>query len=200
MILSFSTKIPSWIKMIFGNPANNVNSKEKENSIGQNVDLQSIHKGAAYISKSLMFLANKDVIASCRIHREFGKQKRPYFKTHNIYLSYLWEGAEKAIETARHISSNPNHTVDLDLKSEIKVLANSIAELGSICNGEQTDLIREKISKERDSVHNIIVVRSKIMKHEHFYDGTLEYSYLTLLYHLHSFLNVASKLNAFLDN
>lgn len=75
-------------------------------------------------------------------------------------------------------------------------MSESIAELAASCNGQQTDVMRDKIQKERDFIQHNINVRSKNMKHEHFNDGTLQYSYLVLLYYLHSFLNSASKLSA----
>lgn len=189
-----------WIRILFANPANDDNIDKEDDSSKPNMELLSIYDGTEYVSKSLMYLADKNVISSCRIHREFGKLKRPFKKSNlddrDIYLSYLWEGAEKVIETARHISTNPNHSLDSDIKSEIKVLAKSIEDLGSLCKDKQLDDIRAKVSSERDFIRYTIAVRSKNMRHEHFNDGTLQYAYLTLLYHLHSFLNAASRLDS----
>lgn len=193
-----------WIKLLFANPAIDNDIDTARDSSKHKMELLSIYDGTEYVSKSLMYLADKNVISSCRIHREFGKLKRPFKKTNlddrDIYLSYLWEGAEKVIETARHISTNPNHSFDTDIKSEIKVLAKSIEDLGSMCKDKQIDDLRAKVSSERDFIRYTIAVRSKNMRHEHFNDGTLQYAYLTLLYHLHSFLNAASRLDIFRFN
>lgn len=204
MTITLPIKFLDWIKMLFGSKTDNSYSDTNFSSSSQEIEFESIQNIAKYISHSLTYLADKDVIASCRIHREFGKLKRPIIKSRNengeIYLSYLWEGAEKVIETARHTSTNPNHIIKSDLKSEITVLSHSIANLESVCRDRQTDRLKEQIDKERDFIQFTIAVRSKDMKHEQFNDGILEYSYLVLLYHLYSFLNAASKLTIFRYN
>lgn len=204
MTLTLPIKFLNWIQMLFGRKADNSYPYANFCLSSKEIDFQSIQNVAKYISQSLNNLADKDVIASCRIHREFGKLKRPTIKSQNnngdIYLSYLWEGAEKVIETARHISTNPNHIINSDLKSEIKVISRSIAELESFCRNMHTDTLKETIDKERDFIQYTIAVRSKNMKHEHFNDGTFQYSYLVLLYYLHSVLNAASRLKIFQYN
>lgn len=201
MTLTLPIKLHGWIQMLVGYNQPVLTADAQKDSYGQNADWQSFRNCTDYISKALKHLADKDIIASCRIHREFGKLKRPNSghknDDSNIYLSYLWEGAEKIIELARHISANPNYTVDFDMKSEIMVMSESIAELAGSCNGKQIDVMRDKIQKEYDFIQHNIKERSKNMKHEHFNDGALEYSYLVLLYHLHAFLNAASKLSIF---
>lgn len=204
MILPLQIKFLGWIQILFGGKADNSYPEANLSLSSQDIDFQSIQNVTGYISQSLTNLADKDVIASCRIHREFGKLKRPTIKSQNengdIYLPYLWEGAEKVIETARHISTNPNHIIKPDLKSEISVLSHSIGNLENLSCDRQTDSLKEHIDKERDFIQYTIAVRSKDMKHEQFNDGTLEYSYLVLLYHLYSFLNATSRLSIFRYN
>lgn len=204
MNLTFPINIPRWLQILFGKQDTPPISETIDDKRSQPIDLQSLIDCSRYISQSLEALANKDVIGSCRIHREFGKLKRPTFNRQiddsNIYLSYLWEGAEKTIETARHISSNPNLKLDLDLNSEIMNISESIDRFEYSALNKSTSDFGDIISKERDYIQFTIATRTKSMKHEDFNDGTLQYSYLVLLYHLHSFLNAASKLNAFRYN
>lgn len=196
-------KLPGWLRLLFVHEPNDLSRDTTDESFKKDLELQSMHDVTDYVSKSLVSLADRDVISSCRIHREYGKLKLPFNKSRDersVYLSYLWEGAEKIIETARHISSNPNYRLDFDMKSELNVLANSITDLGMLCKDFHIDDARNKLSTELDFIRHTIDVRSKNMKHEHFNDGTLQYSYLTLLYHLHSFLNAASRLDIFRYN
>lgn len=204
MNLTFPINIPRWLQILFGNQASSSIAENTDDESEQSIYLQSLDDCAGYISQSLAALANKDVIDSCRIHREFGKLKRPSFKRQiddsTIYLSYLWEGAEKVIETARHISSNPNLKIDLDLKCEIMNLSESLVNLKNFTLNRSASFLGEIIDKERDFIQFTIAIRSKRMKHEDFNEGTLQYSYLVLLYNLHSFLNAASKLSTFRYN
>lgn len=148
------------------------------------------------ICLALDSLADVDVINACKNHRigseslcTLENKVRRSFGTDSdngsryIYVSYMIESAEKIAETTRHMVCRPSFSISISDKCEIKALGKMMADM------LEQSYDSQMIGGNKDFIKHLIAVRSKSMGYEDFCDGAQAYSYLTLLYYLHSFIN-----------
>ena len=148
------------------------------------------------ICPALDSLADFDVINSCKNHRigsdslcalenkvrrSFGANSDN--SSRHIYVNYMIESAEKIAETTRHMVCRPSFSISISDKCEIQALRKMMADM--LEQGYDPQMIGDN----KDFVEHLIAVRSKSMGYEDFTDGAQAYSYLTLLFYLHSFIN-----------
>ena len=148
------------------------------------------------ISRSLGSLAEADVIDVCKNYRMgadslFALRKKigqtfdlkSNRESEGVYLNYMIEAAEKIAETARHIVISPSFRISISDKCEIQVLQQVIDRI------EDKDFDLPAVADNKDFLEHLIAERSKSMAIEDFNDGAQAYSYLTMLFYLHTFLN-----------
>ncbi len=148
------------------------------------------------ICPALDSLADADVINACKNHRigsgslctlenkvrrSFGADSDS--ESSYIYISYMIESAEKIAETTRHIVCRPSFSISISDKCEIQALRKMMDDM------LEPAFDFQMIDGNKNFVKHLIAVRSKSMGYDDFSDGTQAYSYLTLLYYLHSFIN-----------
>lgn len=153
------------------------------------------------ISQTLDSLANANAIDACTNHRigsdslcALGRKVRriygfsPDKESKYIYLNYMIESAEKIAETARHMVIRPSFRISISDKCEIQELRNMIADM------PEADSDQHLIAANKDFIEHLIAVHTKTMRYEDFNDDSQAYSYLILLYYLHSFINSYSRI------
>ena len=139
------------------------------------------------ICLALDSLADVDVINACKNHRissdslcTLDNKVRRSFGVNSdnnsrlVYVCYMIESAEKIAETIRHIVCRPSFSISISDKCEIQALRKMMDDM---------------LEPNKNFVEHLIAVRSKSMGYEDFSDGAQAYSYLTLLYYLHSLIN-----------
>lgn len=147
------------------------------------------------ICPALDSLADADVINACKNHR-FGSDSLCTLEnkirrfgagfdkaSKYIYANYMIESAEKIAETTRHIVCRPSFSISISDKCEIQALRKMMDEM------LEPAFDFQMIEGNKNFIEHLIAVRSKSMGYEDFSDGAQAYSYLTLLYYLHSFIN-----------
>lgn len=148
------------------------------------------------ICPALDSLADADVINACKNHRigsgslcALENKVRRSFGVNSdkdskyIYVSHMIESAEKIAETIRHIVCRPSFSISISDKCEIQALRKMMDDM------LEPAFDFQMIDGNKNFVEHLIAVRSKSMGYEDFSDGAQAYSYLTLLYYLHSLIN-----------
>lgn len=159
------------------------------------------------IDKALECLSNNDNIAVCKNHR-IGSQTIDIIsdKVRNssadtddtigktaLYCEYMLEATDKIAETTRHLVTSPDGYIPISYKCEIETIRGGIVRLSQLADSIlSSDVDTVKINGdaglEKDFIEHSIAVHSKGMTHEDFDEGAPAYSYLMLLYYLHSFV------------
>ena len=160
------------------------------------------------IDKALECLSNNDNIAVCKNHR-IGSQtidiisdKVRYSSADTddtigktaLYCEYMLEATDKIAETTRHLVTSPDGYIPISYKCEIETIRGGIVRLSQLADNilssnVDTVKINGDAGLEKDFIEHSIAVHSKGMTHEDFYEGAPSYSYLMLLYYLHSFIS-----------
>jgi len=148
------------------------------------------------ICLALDSLADVDVINACKNHRissdslcTLDNKVRRSFGVNSdnnsrlVYVCYMIESAEKIAETIRHIVCRPSFSISISDKCEIQALRKMMDDM------LEPAFDFQMIDGNKNFVEHLIAVRSKSMGYEDFSDGAQAYSYLTLLYYLHSLIN-----------
>lgn len=164
------------------------------------------------IDKALECLSNNDNIAVCKNHR-IGSQTIDIIsdkvrdcsadtegkigKT-SLYCEYMLEATDKIAETTRHLVTSPDSYIPISYKCEIETIRGGIVRLSRLADGilgVDDDIIKiaGDTGLEKDFIEHSIAVHSKGMTHEDFDEGAPAYSYLMLLYYLHSFVSSFSQ-------
>ncbi len=164
------------------------------------------------IDKALKCLSNNDNIAVCKNHR-IGSQTIDIIsdKVRNssadtddiigktaLYCEYMLEATDKIAETTRHLVTSPDGYIPISYKCEIETIRGGIVRLSQLADSIlSSDVDTMKINGdaglEKDFIEHSIAVHSKGMTHEDFDEGAPAYSYLMLLYYLHSFVSSFSQ-------
>ena len=164
------------------------------------------------IDKALKCLSNNDSIAVCKNHR-IGSQTIDIIseKVRNssadtddtigktaLYCEYMLEATDKIAETTRHLVTSPDGYIPISYKCEIETIRGGIVRLSQLADSIlSSDVDTVKINGdaglEKDFIEHSIAVHSKGMTHEDFDEGAPAYSYLMLLYYLHSFVSSFSQ-------
>lgn len=160
------------------------------------------------IDKALECLSNNDNIAVCKNHR-IGSQTIDIIsdKVRNssadtddtigktaLYCEYMLEATDKIAETTRHLVTSPDGYITISYKCEIETIRGGIVRLSQLADsilGSDVDTmkINGDAGLEKDFIEHSIAIHSKGMTHEDFDEGAPSYSYLMLLYYLHSFIS-----------
>ncbi len=160
------------------------------------------------IDKALKCLSNNDNIAVCKNHR-IGSQTIDIIsdKVRNssadtddtigktaLYCEYMLEATDKIAETTRHLVTSPDGYIPISYKCEIETIRGGIVRLSQLADSIlSSDVDTVKINGdaglEKDFIEHSIAIHSKGMTHEDFDEGAPSYSYLMLLYYLHSFIS-----------
>lgn len=160
------------------------------------------------IDKALECLSNNDNIAVCKNHR-IGSQTIDIIsdKVRNssadtddtigktaLYCEYMLEATDKIAETTRHLVTSPDGYIPISYKCEIETIRGGIVRLSQLADSilssdVDTVKINGDASLEKDFIEHSIAIHSKGMTHEDFDEGAPSYSYLMLLYYLHSFIS-----------
>lgn len=167
---------------------------------------------SSIIDKALECLSSHDNLGVCRNHRlgyetleTLGKKLREYSGKRNssderltVYHEYMLEATGKIAETTRHIITTPDNSVSGSYKCEIEIIRENLTRLlqstdNILRTDDNTEKIKEEISKDKDFIEHTIAVHSKGMTHDDFDDGDPAYSYLMLLYYLRSFVSSFSQ-------
>lgn len=160
------------------------------------------------IDKALKCLSNNDSIAVCKNHR-IGSQTIDIIsdKVRNssadtddtigktaLYCEYMLEATDKIAETTRHLVTSPYGYIPISYKCEIETIRGGIVRLSQLADSilssdVDTMRINGDAGLEKDFIEHSIAIHSKGMTHEDFDEGVPSYSYLMLLYYLHSFIS-----------
>lgn len=160
------------------------------------------------IDKALKCLSNNDSIAVCKNHR-IGSETIDIIseKVRNcsadsddtigktaLYCEYMLEATDKIAETTRHLVTSPDDYIPISYKCEIETIRGGIVRLSQLADSIlSSDVDTVKINGdaglEKDFIEHSIAIHSKGMTHEDFDEGAPSYSYLMLLYYLHSFIS-----------
>lgn len=154
------------------------------------------------ICRALDCLAENDIIEACKNNRTGSEQLyslshkiETFFHKNNsaddlirVYLSYMIESADKISETSRHLVTKPEQKISISDKCEIRAIRKYIDEMLNENRMDSNGSLRHA-STNKNFLGYLIAERSKSMRHDDFNDGSQSYSYLILLYYLHSFTN-----------
>lgn len=162
-----------------------------------------------YIVRALEDIAQMNSISACKNHREaagaFSMVKRVYRKSRSgnseiliTYLNYMVEATEKIAETVRHIVTDPEASIPISTKCELLTMRDTFSQLKEDYirfENEDKDANRllSAISNENSFIKHLIDTHSKTMTHADYEDESISYSYLMLLYYLHSYINSFEK-------
>lgn len=164
------------------------------------------------IDKALECLSSDDSIAVCKNHR-IGSKNIDLIsdKVRNcsanadgsigktaLYCEYMLEATDKIAETTRHLVTSPDSYIPISYKCEIETIRGGIVRLYQLSDSifdryEDTVKNNGDTGLEKDFIEHSIAVHSKGMTHEDFDEGAPAYSYLMLLYYLHSFVSSFSQ-------
>ena len=179
-------------------------SPDRTESIGTVID-----DCAAFTVRALEDIARMNSISACKNHREatdaLSAIKRMYPKTQSrhtegvaTYLIYMVEATEKITETVRLIVTDPDTAIQMATRCELLAMRNTFSQLreryARFENAdENADQLLTAISNENSFIKHLIDTHSKSMTPEDYEDGSISYSYLMLLYYLHSYINSFEK-------
>lgn len=104
-----------------------------------------------------------------------------------VYVKYMIEAAGKVAETVCHIVVRPEFCISISDKCELQTIGTMIGALPAEVADDSRFL--SKVANDKDFIEHLIAEKSKSMTHEDFDDGSQAYSYLVMLYYLHSYLN-----------
>lgn len=164
------------------------------------------------IDKALECLSNNDSVAVCKNHR-IGSETTDIIREKvrvcsadtdgaigktALYCEYMLEATDKIAETTRHLVTSPDGYIPVSYKCEIETFRRGIVRLcqlaDSILSSDvETVKINGDAGLEKDFIEHSIAIHSKGMTHEDFDEGAPSYSYLMLLYYLHSFVSSFSQ-------
>lgn len=173
-------------------------------------DLRSIVECCtSQIVKFLEAFAEMDMISACKNHRdtidELSTKKRIYNRslsahdgTHMIYIDYMIEATEKVAEISRLIITKPEDSISISTKCELLTIGSIFTRLSQrymkFENGDfKADQFLTEIRNDGSFVKHLCGTHSKSMNHTDFEDGAIAYSYLMLLYYIHSYINSLEK-------
>ena len=110
----------------------------------------------------------------------------------------MLEATDKIAETTRHLITSPDSYIPISYRCEIETIRGGIARLSQLTDSildadADTVKINRDTGLEKDFIEHSIAVHSKGMTHEDFDEGAPAYSYLMLLYYLHSFVSSFSQ-------
>jgi len=164
------------------------------------------------IDKALECLSSNDSIAVCKNHRIGAKnidlisdKVRDYSADTGgligktaLYCEFMLEATNKIAEATRHLVTSPDNCIPISNKCEIETIRGGIVRLSQLSDSMlDTDADTVKINGdtdlEKDFIEHSIAKHSKGMTHEDFDEGAPAYSYLMLLYYLHSFVSSFSQ-------
>lgn len=150
------------------------------------------------IIRSLDCLAQNDAIEACKNNRtgsdllySLNRAIDSFFPKNDLrgtYLTYMIESADKISETSRHLATKPEQKITISDKCEVRAIMKYLDEMLTTTPTGSSDTLKIAASN-KNFLEHLIAERSKIMRHEDFNDGSQSYSYLILLYYLHSFTN-----------
>lgn len=162
-----------------------------------------------YIVRALEDMAQMNSISACKNHREaagaLSMVKQTYRKSRSgnseiliTYLNYMVEATEKIAETVRHIVTDPEAFIPISTKCELFTMRDTFSQLKEDYirfENEDKDAHRllTVISNENSFIKHLIDTHSKSMTHADYEDESISYSYLMLLYYLHSYVNSFEK-------
>ena len=167
----------------------------------------TMHSCGPIIDKALECLSSSDSIAVCKNHRIgsrnidliTGKVRDCSANAYSsidksaLYCEYMLEATDKIAETTRHLITSPDNYIPISYRCEIETIRGGIARLSRLTDSildadADTVKINGDTGLEKDFIEHSIAVHSKGMTHEDFDEGAPAYSYLMLLYYLHSFV------------
>lgn len=156
------------------------------------------------IGTALDCMAEGNVTEVCKNHRTAGAilyslDKRLKEFSHSadskdvfklVYVNYMLECADKISETARHMVTHPTYGISIADKCEIQSVRKYIdAMLKNVGTPADFSVVVVTAVDNKTFLEYIISERSKSMTYADFDDSSVAYSYLRLLYYLHSFVN-----------
>ena len=180
--------------------------------VGKSCLIMTMQSCGPIIDKALECLSSNDNIEVCKNHRT-GSQTIDIIsdkvrdcsadtegkigKT-SLYCEYMLEATDKIAETTRHLVTSPDSYIPISYKCEIETIRGGIVRLSRLADGilgVDDDIIKiaGDTGLEKDFIEHSIAVHSKGMTHEDFDEGAPAYSYLMLLYYLHSFVSSFSQ-------
>ncbi len=134
-----------------------------------------------YVANSLKSLAGYDIQGCCRLHRLF---MNDFSESDKVY-----DAAKRSIDAIKQLATNPNYTVPLDNRCEMASVGDDILLISNLCRSKEFTAACKNSQKSRDFISHIIDIHSSNMNTKDFNDDCFAYSYLTLLWNLHSLLN-----------
>ena len=180
--------------------------------VGKSCLIMTMQSCGPIIDKALECLSSNDSIAVCKNHR-IGSRNLDLItgkvrdcsadadssigKT-ALYCEYMLEATDKIAETTRHLITSPDSYIPISYRCEIETIRGGIARLSQLTDSildadADTVKINRDTGLEKDFIEHSIAVHSKGMTHEDFDEGAPAYSYLMLLYYLHSFVSSFSQ-------
>ena len=172
--------------------------------VGKSCLIMTMQSCGPIIDKALECLSSNDNIEVCKNHRT-GSQPMCFLantegkigKT-SLYCEYMLEATDKIAETTRHLVTSPDSYIPISYKCEIETIRGGIVRLSRLADGilgVDDDIIKiaGDTGLEKDFIEHSIAVHSKGMTHGDFDEGAPAYSYLMLLYYLHSFVSSFSQ-------
>ena len=134
-----------------------------------------------YVSNSLKSLAEYDILGCCRWHRLFMSDCSESDK--------VYDAAKRSIDAIKQLVTNPNYTIPLNNRCEMASVSDDILLISKLCRGKEFTAACKNSQESKNFISHIIDVHSGNMSLEDFNDDCFAYSYLTLLWNLHSLLN-----------
>lgn len=180
--------------------------------IGKSCLIMTMQSCGPIIDKALECLSSNDSIAVCKNYRIgsrnidliSGKVRESSAETDGSigktaqYCQYMLEATDKIAETTRHLITSPDSYIPISYRCEIETIRGGIARLSQLADSildadADTVKINGDTGLEKDYIEHSIAVHSKGMTHEDFDEGAPAYSYLMLLYYIHSFVSSFSQ-------
>lgn len=173
--------------------------------IGKSCLVITMQSCGPIIDKALECLSSNDSIAVCKNHRigsrnidlitekvrDCSADAYSSIDKSALYCEYMLEATDKIAETTRHLITSPDSYIPISYRCEIETIRGGIARLSRLTDSildADTVKINGDTGLEKDFIEHSIAVHSKGMTHEDFDEGAPAYSYLMLLYYLHSFV------------
>lgn len=175
--------------------------------VGKSCLIMTMQSCGPIIDKALECLSSNDSIAVCKNHRIgsrnidliTGKVRDCSADAYSsidksaLYCEYMLEATDKIAETTCHLITSPDSYIPISYRCEIETIRGGIARLSRLTDSildadADTVKINGDTGLEKDFIEHSIAVHSKGMTHEDFDEGAPAYSYLMLLYYLHSFV------------
>ena len=185
---------------------------EMNDPAGKSFHRSAIQRCGVIIDKALECVSCGDDIAVCRNHRlgaeilgvmrkrigEYPGRGDGEDNFPAIYHGYMLEATEKIAEISRNIVTSPDFLIPLSCRCEIEMVRDSLAmvmqSIDKCLDSEGNfNAIVYEIEKERDYIKHAIEQQAEGMSYKEFDEDGVEYSYLLLLYYLHSFMSSFSQ-------